>query len=316
MAKKKATVYLYKGARGKLKFCMTNDYLFRMVLQRDKETLIRLICSVLHLKREDVISAIIDNPIAPGATIENKEYQLDIVVILNNNTTVTIEMQIVDYHNWPIRSLAYICRKFDNVARGEDYNKTEAVYQISFLDFTLFDDHPEFFAKYQVRNAKDGYLYTDRFNMFVVDLKQTKMATDEDRLYGIDRWARLFKAKTWEEIKMIVKEDTSMNSTAEAIYKSVSDQRILEQCRIREDNIAHEKYQLEQLRLLKRQVTSKDAIIADKEATIIDMGTTIADRDATIADQKATIVDMGATIADKDSTIAALQARLAKYEND
>ena len=250
MAKKKATVYLYKAAKGKLKYCMTNDYLFRMVLQRDKETLIRLICSVLHLKRKDVISAIIDNPIAPGATIENKEYQLDIVVILNNNTTVTIEMQIVDYHNWPIRSLAYICRKFDNVARGEDYNKTEAVYQISFLDFTLFDDHPEFFAKYQVRNAKDGYLYTDRFNMFVVDLNQTEAATDEDRLYGIDRWARLFKAKTWEEIKMIVKEDTSMNSTAEAIYKSVSDQRILEQCRIREDNIAHEKYQLEQLRLL------------------------------------------------------------------
>ena len=295
MAKKKETVYLYKAAKGKLKVCMTNDYLFRMVLQRDKETLIRLICSVLHLNRNDVISAKIDNPIEPGATIENKEYQLDIAVTLNDKKEVNIEMQIVDYDNWPIRSLAYTCRRFDNIARGEvDYNMTKTVYHIGFLDFTLFKDHPEFFAKYQVRNAKDGYLYTDRFNMFVVDLNQTKLATDEDRLYGIDRWARLFKAETWEEIKMIVKEDTSMNSTAEAIYKSVSDQRILEQCRIREDNIAHEKYQLEQIRSLKKQVKSKDAIIADRDATI---------------------VDMGATIADKDSTIAALQKRLARYEN-
>ena len=300
MAKKKATVYLYKAAKGKLKVCMTNDYLFRMVLQRDKETLIRLICSVLHLKREEVINATIDNPIEPGATIENKEYKLDIAVTLNDLTVIDIEMQIVDYDNWPIRSLSYTCRKFDNVARGQDYNMTKTVYHIGFLDFTLFKDHPEFFARYQVRNAKDGYLYTDRFNMFVVDLKQTKLATDEDRLYGIDRWARLFKAKTWEEIKMIVKEDTSMNSTAEAIYKSVSDQKILEQCRIREDFIAHEKYQLEKIRSLssenkslssenkslKQEVTSKDAIISDKDATI----------------------------AKKDSTIAALQAELAKFK--
>ena len=315
MAKKKATEYLYKAAKGKLKYCMTNDYLFRMVLQRDKETLIRLICSVLHLKRKDVISAIIDNPIAPGATIENKEYQLDIVVILNNNTTVTIEMQIVDYHNWPIRSLAYICRKFDNVARGEDYNKTKAVYQISFLDFTLFDDHPEFFAKYQVRNAKDGYLYTDRFNMFVVDLNQTKLATDEDRLYGIDRWARLFKAKTWEEIKMIVKEDTSMNSTAEAIYKSVSDQRILEQCRIREDFIAHEKYQLEQLRLFasnNKVLTSENKTLTSENRSLKSENKTLTSENRSLTSENQSLRDQ---LNDKDSTIANLLERLAQYEN-
>ena len=34
------------------------------------------------------------------------------------------------------------------------------VYHIGFLDFTLFEDHPEFFARYQLRNAVDNYLYT------------------------------------------------------------------------------------------------------------------------------------------------------------
>ena len=44
---------------------------------------------------------------------------------------------------------------------------------------------------------------------------------------------------------MITKDNPSMNSTAETIFLSNSDYAIREQCRIREDNIAHEKYQKE-----------------------------------------------------------------------
>ena len=61
--------YQYEQATGALKYTLTNDYLFRMVLQRDNETLIMLICSVLHLSRDQVIDATIDNPIEPGKSI-------------------------------------------------------------------------------------------------------------------------------------------------------------------------------------------------------------------------------------------------------
>ena len=50
---------------------------------------------------------------------------------------------------------------------------------------------------------------------FVIELKHIELATEADKQYGIDTWARLFKAKTWEEIKMITKDNPSMNSTAE-----------------------------------------------------------------------------------------------------
>ena len=36
--------YNYLNATGKLKYNMTNDYMFRMVLQRDKETLTNTTC--------------------------------------------------------------------------------------------------------------------------------------------------------------------------------------------------------------------------------------------------------------------------------
>ena len=76
------------------------------------------------------------------------------------------------------------------------------------------------------------------------------MATNEDKNFCIDVWARLFKATTLEGIKMITQNNPSLNSTAEAIFVSTANKDILEQCRIREDNIAHEKYQREQLELL------------------------------------------------------------------
>ena len=42
---------------------------------------------------------------------------------------------------------------------------------------------------------------------------------------------------------MITKDNPSMNSTAENIFKSNSDEQIRELCRRREDQIAHENYQ-------------------------------------------------------------------------
>ena len=273
--------YQFHKATGALKYTMTNDYLFRMVLQRDKETLTLLICSLLHLTKDQVVDVYIDNPVEPGATIANKEYQLDIVVKLNGDVIINLEMQVINYNNWTMRSLAYLCRKFDSILKGTDYNTAHTVYQIGFLDFTLFEEHPEFFAKYQMRNAKDNYLYTDKFNLFVIDLNRTDMATDEDKFYGIDTWASLFKATTWEEIKMITDNNPSLNSTAEAIFMSTANQDILEQCRIREDNIVHEKLQAERMKYLENEnktLTNKNETLTNEKQVLTEEKQLLSER--------------------------------------
>jgi predicted transposase/invertase (TIGR01784 family) len=252
--------YKFQSATGALKFNMTNDYMFRIVLQKNNETLILLISSLLHIPEENISKAEIQNPVIPGESINEKEYHLDILVHLNDNTIINFEMQVVDYHNWPERSLSYLCRKYDNIAKGKDYIDVKPVYHIGFLDFTLFEDHPEFYAKYHVRNDKDGYLYTDKFHLYVVELNHTNLATTEDKAFKIDTWAKLFKATTWEDIKMITKKNPSMNSTAEEIYIANADSDIAEQCRIREDNIMHEKITNERLEAL----TKENALMAEE----------------------------------------------------
>ncbi len=273
MNQNNATHYKYLNATGHLDYNMTNDYMFRMVLQRDKATLSALICSVLGLENDEVLDVQIENTIEPGSAIDNKEYQLDILVTLNNHAYINLEMQVINYNNWPERSLSYLCRRFDNVTRGKDYSTVKPVYHIGFLDFTLFEDHPEFFAKYQLRNAADNYLYTAKFNLFVIELNHTDMARLEDKKQKVDTWAKLFKANTWEEIKMITKENPSMNSTAETIFLSNSDYAIREQCRVREDNIAHEKYQKECLEKLTKEnenLTKKNSSLTKKNDLLVE----------------------------------------------
>ena len=59
---------------------------------------------------------------------------------------------------------------------------------------------------------------------------------------------------------MITKDNPSLNSTAESIFLSNTDFVIQEQCRRREDAIAHEKYQKEQL----SKLSTESATLSNK----------------------------------------------------
>ena len=57
---------------------------------------------------------------------------------------------------------------------------------------------------------KTGHLYSSKFSIHVLDLTRIDLATAEDQNYEIDRWAKLFKAKTWEELRMIAKNNPDL----------------------------------------------------------------------------------------------------------
>lgn len=48
-------------------------------------------------------------------------------------------------------------------------------------------------------NVKTGKIYNDKFVLNVLSLNRIELATEKDGEWGLDRWAALFKAKTWEE---------------------------------------------------------------------------------------------------------------------
>ena len=59
---------------GKLTIPMTNDYLFRALLQQNNKVLTGFIASLLHLSPSEITSVEITNPIIPGESINNKTF--------------------------------------------------------------------------------------------------------------------------------------------------------------------------------------------------------------------------------------------------
>ena len=220
---------------GPLQIPMTNDYLFRALLQKNNHVLKGLICSLLHLKPEEVISVTILNPIVLGDYIDNKDFVLDIRCLLNDNTIINLEMQVVNQHNWPERSLSYLCRSFDTLQSGDDYIHVKTAIQIGILDSTLFPDAPEVYATYMMANIKNHQIYSSKLRLSVLDLTHIDLATKEDLLFHIDYWASLFKATTWEEIKMLAQKDSMIKEASDTILQLSQDEQIRQRCEARAD---------------------------------------------------------------------------------
>lgn len=222
-------------AEGPVPIRMTNDYLFRALLQCNNTALKGLICSLLHLSDGEVVSVDIMNPIELGKPVDAKSFFLDIKVLFNSRSIIHMEMQVSNQYNWPDRSLSYLCRTFDSLKQGDGYLAAKPVVQIGLLDYTLFPEYPEFYATYEFRNVKKGYLYSDKLRLCVLNLSRIDLATEEDCYYRIDHWASLFKSATWEEIKMLAKENDYIKEAASTVYQLSQEELIRLQCEARED---------------------------------------------------------------------------------
>ena len=276
----------FETATGSIDYPFTNDYMFRAILQKDKQVLKALIAALLYLKKESIHDVAITNPIELGAAISDKDFILDIRVNLNNEQLIDLEMQMSNECNWSKRSISYAARSFDQLNSGEEYKEVLPVHSIGFLNFTLFEDQPEFFATYELRNKKTGHLYSSKFSIHVLDLTRIDLATAEDQNYEIDRWAKLFKAKTWEELRMIAKNNPDLLQASNDLYTVNADEIIRQQARARADAEFWER--------------NKNAKIKQLEDTIIEQDNTIAEN------QK--------LLAEKDAELLRLQKELAKLK--
>ena len=122
----------------------------------------------------------------------------------------------------------------------------------------------------------------------MVDLTRINMATKEDKLYGVDKWAAFFKADKWEDIIMLADQIPSLQTSVETLYQLNTDEQIRETCDrfIRAEN---------------RERGYKNWIASQAEE--------LANKDAELAKQKE-------ELAKKDATLAEITAELAKLREE
>ncbi|MCM1120312.1 MAG: Rpn family recombination-promoting nuclease/putative transposase [bacterium] len=293
----------YMQATGKMPHTLINDYLFKALLQKNEIVLRHLICSLLHLRPEQIESVEIRNPILLGAALsedyDGKTFILDVNVLLNNRTIVNLEMQVIDYQNWPERALTYLCRNFDQLQSGQNYLEAKPVIHIGFLDFTLFSECPEFYATYKLMNVKNHHIFSDKFVLSVVDLKHIELATQEDREWRLDHWASLFKATRWEELKMLAKDSQIMASAVQTIYELTADETIRYQCTARE----------KQLKEMNTIIGERAIAIQEREAAIRERDSAFQERDSAFQEREAAFQERDSAFQERDSALENLSQR-------
>ena len=287
-------------AKGSVAIRMTNDYLFHALFQEDNEALKGFVCALLKLDAGQVKSAVVINPIELGTSVGDKEFILDIKVLLDDRAIINLELQVINQHNWPERSLSYLCRAFDNLNPGEGCQRVKPVVHIGLLDFTLFPKFPEFYATHRLMNVKNHMIYSDKLQLSVVDLTHIDLATEEDMQHRIDCWAAFFKAATWEEIEMIAQRDENIAKAANTVWKLSQEDKIRLQCEAREDYYRNQ-------RDMEIYMEKQAGIIAERESLI-------ACQEGTIARNEETIARQAEQLSEKDSVIEALKAELERLK--
>ena len=175
---------------------MRNDYMFHAVLQKNEEVLRNLLATLLEINEAEIESCHIENPIELGKEIEGKECILDVKLTLNNDKVINIEL----------------------------------------LDFTLFENHPKFMAQYQILDVEDGYLYSDKLCIKVLDLTQLEKAKQEPETNKkLLKWASIFKAETLEELEQLASGEEVFENMVVTMKKLSEDEKIRMQCEARED---------------------------------------------------------------------------------
>ncbi len=294
-------VLLYENATGPVPYGLKNDYMFHVVFQENMHALKGLISSVLHIPEKSITSIQVQNPIEPGKSIDDKTFILDLKVIINNKRIINLELQINNERNWPDRSLGYLCRSYDNLNSGVDYIETKPAIHISFLNFTLFKNAPEFCAKYMLLNVKNHRIFTRKFSLIVVELNNTELATDEDRKYGIDKWAKLFNARSWEDLRMTASKDKAMQEALKELYKYNAEEQIREQCEARERYYFRKQYMENKIDTLTEKLKIKDELIAAKDEEIASNTKELAAKDEALTAKDEEIALLREALAQKNS---------------
>ena len=118
-------------------------------------------------------------------------------------------------------------------------------------------------------NVKNHHLYSDNFTLSVVDLSRIDLATDEDKRYHIDYWAKLFKATTWEEIKMLAEKDQYIDEASKTIFQLSADEQIRKRCLDREEYYLDMQAYEREVANSKKAIAEKEKVIAEKDSALL-----------------------------------------------
>jgi len=170
---------------------------------------------------------------------DEKQGILDVHVLMNDDTEIDIEINLVLLTYWADRSLFYVAKMLAaGLHPGERYDKLRKCIGISVLDFKLFRDSEEYYSCFHLWEDTRHTKYTDKLEFHVIELPKLPELTKE-RIESCDDprelWAEFIRAERKEDFEMIANRDPYISKAYDQL------QIISQDTQLRYEYLAREK---------------------------------------------------------------------------
>lgn len=135
-------------------------------------------------------------------------------------------------------------------------------------------------------------IYSSKFAVNVLDLSHIELATQEDKSWSLDFWAKLFKTRTWEEMKMIAKDNEYFTEASNTLCDLYADFNVRERCRDREDYELEQKYLHDTIAQQGDKIIQQESMLAQKDDMLVQKDGMLAQKDSELAQQAVELEEM------------------------
>ncbi len=188
------------------KLPITNDYIFKRIFsKKGNESILKdFLIAILEIAIEKV-------EVQAEVTLEkqleqNKLGRLDILAILDDNTIVNIEIQVLNPNNFIERTLYYWSGNYyNNLVAGEDYRKVKKTIAINILDYEQFEKGP-FHEIARLRRDYQNKILTNKLEIHFIQIPKFKK---EERgiKTKLEQWMQFISQTNPKGVELAMKEN-------------------------------------------------------------------------------------------------------------
>jgi len=172
------------------------DFAFKKVFgsEESKERLISFLNAVIKFEHHALIKDVtIVDPYNIPQLLGMKDTYVDVKAILDNNTKVIIEMQVLNHPGLEKRILYNAAKNYSTqLLEGEQYHLLNPIIALTIVDFIMFEDSDQVISNFKLIEKENFINYSDDLEMIFIELP--KFTHELDELSNItEQWIYFIK---------------------------------------------------------------------------------------------------------------------------
>ena len=172
------------------------DFAFKKVFgsEDSKIRLISFLNAVVKFENNALIKDLtIIDPYNVPQLLGMKDTFVDVKAVLDNDSKVIIEMQVLNHAGFEKRILYNAAKNYSTqLVEGEQYHLLNPIIALTIVDFIMFDDNDKVISNFKLLEKEQFINYSDDLEMIFIELPKFNKQIDE--LNGIaEQWIYFIK---------------------------------------------------------------------------------------------------------------------------